>query len=96
MKKPAPDPVEPSSSAYYEAFRARLKTFREKELGWSQAKMAGALGLSKANYAKYEDRSKFPLHKLEQLAGLMRISIDELVTGRREKTKPQPFRVVGK
>ena len=83
-----------SGSAFYKAFRERLKGFRN-ELGWSQDKMAKALGLSKANYAKYEDRSKFPLHKLEQLASVTHTSIEYVVTGSRSKVKTPPLRVVG-
>lgn len=88
------DPAAESERAFYEAFRIRLKAFRT-DLGWSQAKMAKALGLSKANYAKYEDRSKFPLHKLEQLASVTHTSIEYVVTGSRTKTKASTLRVVG-
>ncbi len=87
------DAAAESERAFYEAFRIRLKAFRN-DLGWSQAKMAKALGLSKANYAKYEDRSKFPLHKLEQLALVTHTSIEYVVTGSRAKTKAAPLRAV--
>lgn len=73
-----------ADSAFYEAFRARLKELRT-DLDYSQEQMATALGLSKANYQKYEDRSRFPLHKLEQLALVTHQSLDFLITGRNRK-----------
>lgn len=74
-----------SESAYYEAFRQRLKEFRA-ELNYSQTEMAQALGMTKANYQKYEDRSKFPLHKMEALALVTRKPLHFIVTGRKPKT----------
>ena len=74
-------------SAYYATFRQRLKEMRT-QLGYSQDEMALALGLSKANYQKYEDRSKFPLHKLEQLSLVTHQSLDYWVTGRNRRPVP--------
>lgn len=88
-------PKTEAAGQYYVAFRARLKTLRT-DLGYSQEEMATALGLSKANYQKYEDRSKFPLHKLEPLALVTQTSIEFVVTGRARKAKLTPLRVVSK
>ena len=68
-------------SQYYVDFRRRLKDLKD-DLGYTQDQMAKALGMSKANYQKYEDRSKFPLHKLEQLALVTHQTLDFIVTGK--------------
>lgn len=81
-----------SERAYYNAFRQRLKRARIA-LGYSQEQMAKALGMTKANYQKYEDRSKFPLSKIEALALVTHQSIDFVVTG--AKPRRTPLRVVG-
>lgn len=73
-----------STSAYYDEFRHRLKDLRE-ELRYTQDQMADALGLSKATYQKYEDRSKFPLHKLYQLALVTHQSLEFILTGKKRK-----------
>lgn len=74
-----------SPGVYYETFRARLKAWREN-LGYSQERMARGLGMTKANYQKYEDRSKFPLHKLEALSIVVHLSIEFIVTGKNTRT----------
>lgn len=70
-----------ANTAYYDAFRKRLVDLR-KQLGWSQEDMAKALGIALPNYQKYEIRSKFPLHHLEQLARVTHRDLDFIVTGR--------------
>lgn len=74
-------PPAPSERAYHEAFRSRLRTIRQ-ELDWSQEDMAAALGVPLANYKKYEIRSKFPPHLLEQLARVTHRTLEYVVTGR--------------
>lgn len=55
--------------AFNAAFQDRLRRAR-KEMGWSQPRMAAALGLGLDAYKKYEKRprSAFPLHLLPKLA----------------------------
>lgn len=70
-----------ATTAYYVDFRERLVRLRTT-LGWTQEDMAKALGISLPNYQKYEIRSKFPLHALEQLARVTHRDLDYIVTGR--------------
>jgi transcriptional regulator with XRE-family HTH domain len=70
-----------SDRAYYDDFRARLRTIRD-ELGWSQADMADALNLSVDTYKKYESRSKFPAYLFERLALITHRRIEYIVTGK--------------
>lgn len=78
-----------TESAYYEAFRQRLKDIRA-DLGWSQARMAEALGVPLVNYKKYEVRSKFPPHLLDRLALVTHRSLDFIVTGRNPNVRTFP------
>lgn len=71
----------PTERDYHAAFRERLIATRNR-LEWTQAKMASALGIELENYKKYERRSKFPLHLIEQLALVTHSEIDFIVTGR--------------
>jgi transcriptional regulator with XRE-family HTH domain len=73
---------DPTMRAYYEGFQQRLKELREAR-GLTQPKMAKALGCSLDNYKKYEsrDKSKFPLHLLEQLSVITDRSLEFIVTG---------------
>jgi transcriptional regulator with XRE-family HTH domain len=71
----------PSEREYHEAFRRRLVQTRE-DLGWSQADMAKAIGVSLDRYKKYEIRSKFPLHLLEQLSLVTHRDVAYWITGR--------------
>lgn len=73
-----------SKSGYYAAFRARLVKLR-LDLDYSQDQMATALGMSKANYEKYEYRSKFPLHKVPQLALITHESLEFILTGKNSR-----------
>lgn len=70
--------------AYYDDFRSRLIATRAR-LNWTQQQMATALGIELANYKKYERRSKFPLHLIEQLALVTHSEIDFIVTGKNVK-----------
>lgn len=74
----------PTERVYYDDFRRRLIAIR-KRLEWTQQQMATALGVELANYKKYERRSKFPLHLIEQLALVTHSEIDFVVTGRNVK-----------
>lgn len=87
MKKKQKRPDDPAVTEYYEDFRTRLVTTREK-LGYSQDVFADLLAIPRANYKKYEKRSKFPLHKIERLAQLARMDIETIVSGKNVK----PFR----
>jgi transcriptional regulator with XRE-family HTH domain len=78
----------PTERAYYNEFRQRLIAAR-KRLEWTQLQMATALGIELENYKKYERRSKFPLHLIEQLALVTHSDIDFVVTGRNVKPFPQ-------
>lgn len=71
----------PTERMYYDDFRRRLIAIRTR-LDWTQQQMATALGIEKENYKKYERRSKFPLHLIEQLALVTHSEIDFIVTGR--------------
>lgn len=71
----------PTERAYYSDFRQRLVATRRR-LEWTQQEMATALGIELENYKKYERRSKFPLHLIEQLALVTHSEIDFIVTGR--------------
>ena len=49
------------AESFSKQFRQRLIEIREG-LGWSQARMASALGVPYANYKKYETRSTAPMY----------------------------------
>lgn len=53
-------------AAFIAEFQPRLKAVREKELDWSQARLADALGIGVNAYKKYEGRpeSAFPMYLL--------------------------------
>lgn len=72
---------DPTERTYHEAFRARLRGIR-LDLGWSQLDMAKALGTPLESYKKYEKRSKFPPHLIDQLARVTHRPIEYVLTGR--------------
>jgi DNA-binding XRE family transcriptional regulator len=72
---------DPTVSKFYADFRARLVAMREA-MGYTQEAFADLLKIPRANYIKYESRSKFPLHAVPTLATLTKESIDAIVTGR--------------
>lgn len=74
-------PKDETVSKYNDDFRARLRAVRD-ELDLSQDEMAAALGVTYANYQKYETRSMLPLHRIELLARLSRREIEVIITGR--------------
>jgi transcriptional regulator with XRE-family HTH domain len=77
---------DPGESAYYAAFRARLKDLRTG-LGYSQSEMAEALGVSLDRYKKYEIRDRFPAHLLNKLALDTNSPLEYVVTGHIRRTR---------
>ncbi len=72
---------DPEVSKFYADFAARLVALRVT-MDYSQETFADLLRLPRANYIKYESRSKFPLHAIPRLASLTKESIDAIVTGK--------------
>lgn len=59
----------------------RVRT-RRLELGLSQQKLAGALGLTFPQVQKYENgRNRISVSRLQQIAGVLQMDIGELVSG---------------
>ncbi len=65
---------------FNQALLARTKALREG-LGWDQADMAKALGVSPANYQKYETRTPLPHYLIERFALVVRRDIAYVLTG---------------
>lgn len=84
-QKPAKPRKDPAVSQFYKDFRDRLVRLR-LDSGYSQDDFADLLTLPRANYKKYEIRSKFPLHAVPKLAQLTKQSVDFVVTGRNAKS----------
>jgi transcriptional regulator with XRE-family HTH domain len=93
VTKKVQTPEDPTITAYYEAFQARLRFLRERK-GLSQPAFAKALGCPPANYKKYEKRSKskFPPHLLEQLSRLTDSSLEFIVLGTGDTSNIRQFR----
>lgn len=63
------------------AFGARVKALR-KQRGWTQKELAAKLGVRPAHLNKYESGLHAPpIEKLAELAGILGVSLDYLVTG---------------
>lgn len=67
------------SSIFNVAFCARTKELR-KARGWTQAQMAEALGIEKAAYSKYENRSPLPHWLIPRFCLFCDASPDEMFT----------------
>lgn len=62
-----------------ESFGQRLRRIRETR-GLSQEQLGQAIGVSQRMLAYYENHAeKAPAHHLMQMAGVLRVSIDELI-----------------
>jgi ribosome-binding protein aMBF1 (putative translation factor) len=79
--KEAKRPADPRESSFNNGFRDRLKEARQ-HMGWTQERMAAALGIGKEQYKTYEYRVAFPLYLLRDLATITDRSIAWLLTGR--------------
>lgn len=84
--RPAKVPIPPdelAARAFYEEFRDRLKRLRE-DAGYTQEDLCDLIGVPLASYKHIEGKraSKFPLHKIAKLAKALRVSCDQLLTGR--------------
>jgi transcriptional regulator with XRE-family HTH domain len=77
----------------HESFGQRLRRIRE-DRGFSQAQLGRAIGVSQRMLAYYENHAeKAPAHHLMQMAGVLRVSIDELIGYKpfeAEAAKPNP------
>lgn len=73
-----PDPK--PSSDFIRDLCGRTKTLR-KARGFTQARMAIAMGVSHAAYKKYENGTPLPVHLLVRFAAIAQSDLDFLLTG---------------
>lgn len=74
---------------FNEALFKRMRALREG-LGWTQTDMARALGVSPANYQKYETRTPLPHFLLERFALIVRRDLTYVLTGRQARPAVAP------
>lgn len=64
-----------------------------KRLGYTQEEFAELLGIKRSRYANWEQTGKFPFERIVKIAGILGMSLDELLedTDLEARTRPVPI-----